>query len=175
MNILKHNYEDVSEGERCKLEEYFKGYDYQGAGYTFIANYIWRNSYNISWEVIGEYLFIAGAGGDEGEPWAIISMPLTKDGRYHRDSLRDAILEVKSRFDRQGLLFSIELIPEHMIGFLEDAFPGEMEFVDNINEAEYVYLKDKLITLSGRALHKKKNHLNYFLKNYQYEARNLRG
>ena len=36
---------------------------------------------------------------------------------------------------------------------------------------EYVYLKDKLINLSGRALHKKKNHMNYFLKNFEYEVK----
>lgn len=60
-----------------------------------------------------------------------------------------------------------------MVQFLESAFPGEMIFEHDRDSDEYVYRKDKMITLSGRALHKKKNHLNYFLKNYQYETKPL--
>ena len=60
-----------------------------------------------------------------------------------------------------------------MVQFVESAFPGEMIFEHDRDSDEYVYRKDKMITLSGRALHKKKNHLNYFLKNYQYETKPL--
>ena len=49
----------------------------------------------------------------------------------------------------------------------------EFEFVPNRNAADYVYEVEKMITHSGKKLHSKKNHLNYFLKNYNFEYRTL--
>lgn len=175
MNIFSRNFDVVTEEDEKVMEEYFHGFDYRGAGYTFLANYIWRTTQCLCWEVIDGYLCIAGADCIVGEPSAIVSMPLTKDGTYDPKKLRSAVLEMKRRFDERKIPFRMILVPGHMRKFLEEAFPGQVEFTHNRNADEYVYLKEKLITLSGRALHKKKNHLNYFLKTYSYEARPLKG
>ena len=170
MDIFRHCFEKLTEDDIKTLKEYFDGYDYRGAGYTFLANYIWRTSYCLCWERMNDYLSIAGADCMTREPNAIVSMPLTRDGTYERDKLRAVILESKKRFDERGVEFSVELIPKHMVHFLEEAFPGEMVFTHDRDDDEYVYEKEKLINLPGRALHKKKNHLNYFLKTFKYEA-----
>ncbi|MCI5687128.1 MAG: phosphatidylglycerol lysyltransferase domain-containing protein [Emergencia sp.] len=171
MNIFKHCFEDMTEEEIKTLKEYFTGFDYRGAGYTFLANYIWRNTHCLCWEVIDDYLFLAGADCMIGEPSAVISMPMTKNGIYEPEKLRAAVNEARSRFAKRKIPFSIILVPGHMRQYLEEAFPGEMSFEHDRDSDEYIYLKEKLITLSGRALHKKKNHLNYFLKTYSYEVR----
>ena len=173
MNIFKHCFEELTEEDVKVLKEYFNGYDYEGASYTFLANYIWRTTYCLCWEIIDDYLIMAGADCMTGEPTAIISMPLTKDGWYDPKKLRKAILEAKRRFDERKIPFSIELVPESMVHFISEAFPGEIEFSHDRDNDEYVYLKDKLINLSGRALHKKKNHLNYFKKTYEYDVRRI--
>ena len=41
------------------------------------------------------------------------------------------------------------------------------------DNSDYVYSTLDLIQLSGRKYHRKKNHLNRFLKNYQFEYRDL--
>lgn len=173
MIILKNDFEDLTQENRELLQEYFHGFDYQAAGYTLLANYIWRNTHCVCWEEIGDYLCIAGADCIKENARAIISMPLTRDGWYDPAKLRETILAVKERFDQRKIPFSIELIPGHMVHFLEEAFPGELRIEHDRDDDEYVYLKDKLITLSGRALHKKKNHLNSFLKEYEYEYREI--
>ena len=96
---------------------------------------------------------------------------MTRDGKYDTKVLRGAMLKAKARFDERKIPFKMETIPGHMVHILEEAFPGEMEFTHERNDDEYVYEKDKLITLSGRALHKKKNHLNYFQKTYDFEVK----
>ncbi len=174
MNIFSQNFDEITDEDRKTLEEYFCGFDYRGAGYTFMANYIWRNTQCLCWEVIDGYMCIAGADCIIGEPSAIMSMPLTKDGSYDPERLRSAILEAKRRFTERKIPFRMVLVPSHMRRFLEEAFPGQVEFTHKRNADEYVYLKDKLINLSGRALHKKKNHLNYFLKTYEYQGRPLK-
>ena len=172
MNIFKHSFEDMTKEDAELLGEYFDGFDYRGAGYTLLSNYIWRNTHCLCWEVIGDYLCLAGADCMiADQPSAIISMPMSKTGDYDPVHLRETVMEAKERFEARKIPFSVELIPGHMVPFLEAAFPGQMTFVHDRDSDEYVYLKDKLITLSGRALHKKKNHMNYFLKNYTYEVK----
>jgi len=171
MNIFKHSFENLTEEDKKTLKEYFAGFDYRGAGYTFLANYIWRNTHCLCWEVIGDYLCLAGADCMISEPSAIISMPMTKDGCYDPVSLRKTILEARRRFLDRKIPFSIELVPGHMVEYLKAAFPEGVVCEHDRDSDEYVYLKEKLINLSGRALHKKKNHLNFFLKNYAYETR----
>lgn len=171
MNILTHSFQNLTEEEAEILKEYFDGFSYRGAGYTLLANYIWRETHCLCWEIIDDYLFIAGADCMISEkPNAIISMPMTKNGTYDPEKLRAAITEVRGRFAKRKIPFTVELVPAHMVKYLEEAFPGEMEFFHDRDADEYVYLKEKLITLSGRALHKKKNHMNFFLKNYTYKV-----
>ena len=47
---------------------------------------------------------------------------------------------------------------------LAKAFP-EMEFIEDRDNWDYVYLREKLASLSGRKYHGKKNHYNAFKKN----------
>ncbi len=173
MNIFSRCLDDLTEEDKRILHEYFHGFDYRGAGYTLLSNYIWRNTHCLCWEVIGDYLCIAGADCMISDPNAIISMPLTRNGTYEPEKLRATILEAKRRFDERKIPFSVELVPGHMVPFLEAAFPGELIFTHDRDSDEYVYRRDKLISLSGRALHKKKNHMNYFLKTYAYESRKI--
>lgn len=170
MNIFKKQMDNLTAEDRQLLGEYFSGYDYRGAAFTFPANYIWRKTHCLCWEVIGEYMCMAGADCMIGEPNAIISMPMTRNGHYDPAKLRETVLEARERFRVRKIPFSIELIPGHMVPILEEAFPGELEFEHDRDFDEYVYLKEKLINLSGRALHKKKNHFNYFKKNFSYET-----
>ncbi|MDY6037504.1 MAG: phosphatidylglycerol lysyltransferase domain-containing protein [Eubacterium sp.] len=171
MSIFSHTFEAPEDGDKAILLKYFDGYNYRGASYTYIANYIWRRSYCLCWEIIEGYLCMAGGNcaGDGSD--SVISMPLTAVGSYDIDNLRKAILECKKRFDARNINFEIIAIPEHMVKFLEEAFGDKIEVFADRDADEYVYLKDKLISLSGRALHKKKNHMNYFLKNFEYEVR----
>ena len=159
--------------DRALLEEYFHGYDYRGAGYTFLANYIWRKSYCPCWERIGEYLLLAGINclGESRE--AYLAFPLTRNGQYDAAKVREAMLIARRRFREQGIELSMVGIPAHLLPVMREAFPTEMEFEHGRDYDEYVYEKEKLIYLPGRALHKKKNHLNYFYRTYRYEARPL--
>ena len=172
MSVFANELKNVTEDQAEVLKEYFEGYDYRGAGYTYIANYIWRTSYCVSWEIIEGYLCLAGTNCSAEDGNAFMAMPLTKTG-YEPESLRKAIEICMERFREAGKPFILTSIPGHLVEVIKAAFDGEVEFVHEEDYDEYVYLKEKLIELSGRALHKKKNHLNYFLRNYEYEAKTI--
>ncbi len=171
--ILSNHIGKNPRGERQAMREYFDGFEYNTAGYTYVSNYIWRTTYNLMWEIIDDYLFIGSQYEENGKTNFVVAMPLTRDGGYNTDKLKNAIGEVCKRCSMIGVEFRIILIPKHMLTFLEEAFGDDLVITHERDEDEYVYLKEKLINLPGRALHRKKNHLNFFLRNYKYEARKI--
>jgi hypothetical protein len=51
--------------------------------------------------------------------------------------------------------------------------PGKYAVVSDRENSDYVYLAKDLINLSGNKYHRKKNHLNQFIKNYAFEYHSL--
>lgn len=52
---------------------------------------------------------------------------------------------------------------------LSSLFPNKFEFIPDRNTFDYIYETKRMIDLSGKDLHAKRNHYNYFVKNYNYE------
>lgn len=156
--------------ERPILEEYLRGFEYGTSGLSFTSLFMWRNINNFSWQMIGDYLCVAGLSHletDREEPF--LFPPLTNTGSYEPAALNKTIKEAKKIFESKGYSFSIRLMPFHMMDILEEACPGELRFFDDRPNYDYLYRKQDLIDLKGREYHSKKNHLNYFLNHYQYE------
>lgn len=156
--------------ERPILEEYLNGFEYGTSGLSFTSLYMWRNINNFSWQIIGDYMCIAGLSHlelDKKEPF--LFPPLTRTGTYDPKSLNETIKEARRIFESKGYVFSIRLAPFHMLDILEKACPGEFRFFDDRPNYDYVYRTQDLIELKGREYHSKKNHLNYFLNHYKYE------
>lgn len=167
--IFKNDFNNLTEDDIKLLNSYFDGYDYQSSGHTFKANYIWRDTHKLSWEVIGEYLFIAGLGNvDIDEDEYFMSFPLTKNGNYESNEVRRTIELARERFREKRKRFEMGLVPETLVPVLKDAFGDEVDVQHERDDDDYVYLKEDLVTLGGRKLHNKKNHLNYFLRNYDF-------
>ena len=60
------------------------------------------------------------------------------------------------------------LMDEKQSQELETIFPDEFEIYSDENNADYVYLVEDLINLKGNKFQQKRNHLNAFLKLYDY-------
>ena len=153
------------------LEEYLNGYEYKTSGLSFSAQYMWRDINIFSWDIIGDYMCISGISHLELEDGIILPFmfpPLTRTGEYDKDSLRETIFRAKDHFEKKGQPFSLRLVPFHLMEIIKEACP-EMVFRDDRPNYDYIYLTQDLIDLRGRAYHSKKNHLNYFLRTYDYE------
>lgn len=84
--------------------------------------------------------------------------------------------EIAGRFFHEKLHKKLILfgVDEHSLGML-DLPADRYEVTQERNYFDYVYDAEKLRTLSGKKYHKKKNHINAFLKEYEgrYKARML--
>ena len=169
--IFENTFDNLTPEETELLNSYFDGYDYESSGHTLIANYIWRNTHHISWQIIGDYLCIGALGelDPEEDKQYFMSFPLTRTGTYDPDSLKETLLTAQKMFRRQGQNLNMSLIPQSLVHYLTEIFPEESLYIEHArDEDDYIYLREDLVKLSGRKLHQKKNHLNYFLKNYAF-------
>ena len=76
--IFERSFDNLTSEDVALLNEYFCGYNYQSSAHTFLASYIWRNTHHLSWQIIGEYLCLAGRGDMEDEQVYFMSFPLTR-------------------------------------------------------------------------------------------------
>jgi hypothetical protein len=116
--------------------------------------FIWQNYYNFSWTRAGDSLCVK-AEPRGGRPFCLppLGDPRSLDAW---DFLAGSLGEP---------LFS--RVPESSKDFIAEHRPGWLIVPDRDND-DYVYLNNKLITLSGRIMHQKKNHYNYFRQNYPH-------
>ena len=161
----------ISIDNREILEKYLNGYEYKTSGLSFSAQYMWRDINKFSWDMMGEYMCISGISHlelEEGIELPFMFPPLTADGEYNKDALRETIYKSREYFEKKGHPFSLRLVPFHVMEIIKEAVP-EMHFIDDRPNYDYIYLTQELIDLKGKAFHGKKNHLNYFKKTYEYE------
>jgi hypothetical protein len=125
--------------------------------------------------MFGEHLCIAAADNlDADMGKSFLFPPLTNKREYNPAALRESVLEAKEYFESQGQKFVMMLVPSQMRDIFEEAFPNkELHFEADRPNYDYVYDTKELIELSGKKFHGKRNHLNYFLNNYEYEYREI--
>lgn len=155
-------------------KEFLKGYlnslEYRTSDFSFTSLYMWRNINRFSYQVIGDYLCIAGISHLElDEEKFFLFPPLTKTGHYESKKLKETILEAKEIFQSKGQTFNLRLVPSHMLKIIEGAFPTSLTLQEDRPNYDYVYLKEDLINLRGRKYSAKRNHLNHFKGHYKYE------
>ena len=156
--------------DREYLESFFHGFDYRTSGLSYTSVFMWREINAISWKQIGDYLCMTAADNlDPALDDTFMFPPLTRTGGYDPESLRRTIFEAKDAFEEKGLPFTMKLIPFHMLEIFSEAIPGKLNFEADRANFDYVYDTKDLIELKGRDYHSKKNHLNFFLANYEYE------
>ena len=162
---------EITIENRPVLEEYLQGFEYKTSGLSFSALYMWRDSNQFNWELIGDYMCVCGVSHlelEEGIELPFMFPPLTKTGSYEKESLRETIFKAKDIFEEQGYPFSLRLVPAHLREIISEAVP-ELVWEDDRPNYDYIYRTEDLINLSGRKYHTKKNHLNYFKKTFQYQ------
>ncbi|MBQ6360396.1 MAG: DUF2156 domain-containing protein [Lachnospiraceae bacterium] len=103
-----------------------------------------------------------------------------KDGYFStvpicdEETLPEAFAELEREYAEVGAPFRVCWVDEEALEILK--LPPEKYSVTEIpDQADYLYDAEKLRTLAGKKYHKKKNHLNAFLKEYEgrWEYRRL--
>lgn len=148
---------------KSELEQYINRYEHGTSGLSFSSLYIWRKTNDFSYEIINDFLCVAGQAnfeGFEGEPFVFPLLPL--NGICSAEAMKKALKRIIERFRELGKPFVIRLIPESMLKFYRQIMPGKLLFLRDRANDDYVYRVEDLANLRGRRFHGKKNHVNRF-------------
>ena len=145
-------------GDKDLFDRFFKNGHYMGSESCFANSYAWQDSYNIEFDVIDGFLCIKGCHNGKG----YFLMP------YGEGDKRAVIEKLSAMAKRAGQPFVLKQLSKENTLLLENMFPGRFEFLLNRNASDYIYKTENLISLSGKKLHAKRNHVNKFKKTYNY-------
>jgi hypothetical protein len=132
-----------------------------------LDSFIWRDYYQVKYTVSDEkaVLFLMEK---DGEPFTAMPICREEDLSYYFNQLVEYFNEVLKK------PLKIFLADEEAINYLK-LDPDKFLVKEEEDLKDYLYDAEALRTLAGKKLHKKKNHLNSFLKQYEgrYEYRSL--
>ncbi|AEE96686.1 DUF2156 domain-containing protein [Mahella australiensis] len=143
------------------FDKYFIKFPLEISEYTFTNMYMWDHYYNSKYAVVDDYLCIIAYI----EKQYVLLPPVgPKD-----DSLKNVLDAMMNLFQNEGWPFAMCRVPEFMAMQIKQWYPSLNVEMD-LDNSDYVYRTKDLIELAGRKYHAKKNFLNRFVKenNFQY-------
>ncbi|TKJ36603.1 hypothetical protein CEE36_11425 [candidate division TA06 bacterium B3_TA06] len=125
----------------------------------FANLYNWRHHYSVQWCMYeGTLLLLAKSAEGEFYAFPPVAQQSRADAvRMLLTWLRDECKSTNPRIERAD-----RRLVEELEGSPDFSIEPQREHHD------YIYLREDLVNLSGRKFHSKKNHLNAFMKNYQF-------
>ena len=129
------------------------------ADFNFGNIYIWDKRYR---QLIGRF-------GDRmltklryaGQPFFVFPIG--------RGPLRPAVEALREYAARKGYPFCLRGLTEKNRAELEAEYPGRFVYEEDADNADYLYLAEKLASYAGKSLHAKKNHCNRFEAEHRWD------
>jgi hypothetical protein len=127
---------------------------------NFTNLFIWRSYYRAGWaEYAGCLCLIASPEGEE--PFGLPPV----GGGDRLAALDFTLAELAGR----TAVPVCRRVPEGLVRQIRESGLAYAVVPDRDND-DYIYLVSQLATLSGRRMHQKKNHYNYFVAHHQFEC-----
>ena len=140
-------------------KEWFDGlavqYGYGTLEYNFTTAFIWRKIFNTKVCQVDGCLVCMS---DTKKPSFLYPC-----GNGDKKSVIDKIISYCA--DRK-IAIVFHSVSEKARKELEDMYPGKFEFTEDRDAGDYIYETQSLMTLSGKKLSAKRNHINRFEENY---------
>lgn len=154
-------FKEVTLAQKPLFEAYISASHQRGSECAFSNLFIWRDCYHIYWCQAYDFLLLKVKRNN-------VDFYIQPFGGRDEDLpklMKDLVAE------HGGQPFAMHGIYDFTKERFEKMLPG-LTYEDDRDNWDYVYLREKLATLSGRKLHGQKNHYNAFAKahpGYTYE------
>ena len=149
-------FKNITIDDKEIIESYYKRENYFMCDYCFVDLVIWAKYYHTQYCENDGFLYVMFAMED-----GVSFLPPIGDG-----DISKAVGEIIRYCENIKCEPVIGCIPEPIKKRIEEAMPGVFNFEMLESNRDYIYDAKSLIELSGKKFHKKKNHVNRFLKEY---------
>lgn len=147
--------EDKQAVEACAAK-----YNYHLCEHCFVDLFIWRGHYNTQICFLDGFLLVKMNTMDTGEERYLAPIG--------EGDLKAALKAMEEDAADRGVRFVMVSVADPMIDRIEAVCPGRYDFLhENEDGDDYIYLAEKLRTLSGKKLQTKRNLVNRFLAAYE--------
>ncbi len=136
----------------------------ENSTYNFTNMFMWSGTDSITYAETEGCLAIFFQNGRQP---VSVSYPVGGGDR------REAIRRLSGYISDLGLRPVFRNLSAPMVEELQSLFPDSFVYVEDRAAADYIYETEKLISLSGKKLHAKRNHYNYFKNTYPYTYKSL--
>ncbi len=143
--------------DKATVEKYFKVENHFLCEYSFTDLFIWSSHYNTQMAIKNDFLYVK-SGNNEMDYYMV------PEGFGDFKEAMNVLIDFANNSGKKWCLVSIYEKAKEKI---EQCFGDMFVFEENRDNADYIYLAEKLANLSGRKMHKKKNHVNKFMKEYE--------
>lgn len=143
--------------DKALVESYYSRENHFLCEYCFTDLFIWGKRYNT--QICEHNGFLYAKMNEESYEFF---MPPEGDG-----DIKQAVEELFEYTKERGIPLIFKAVYDQMKEKLEAAYPNKFIFEESRDNMDYIYQAEKLINLSGKKLHKKKNHYNRFMKDYE--------
>ena len=151
-------FKDIDMESRELLNPYFDLVDYEACEYCFNTLYMWQHLYKTGYYIGDGFAVIVAEY--EGHTFSIL--PLAKN-----EDMPKVIEFVINYFEKEQKKIYFRGITKEVVEFLKENYPGKFDYVEERDLFDYVYDGESMRTLKGRKNVKKRNHINFFLKEYE--------
>ncbi|OFY39422.1 MAG: hypothetical protein A2X18_04830 [Bacteroidetes bacterium GWF2_40_14] len=154
-------FKQIELSDKAWIDELLKFSDYRGAEYCFTNLFIWDSIYKSRIARYKDFLFLISGEGDN-------TRYLYPAGKGDK---REAIEWLIRDSEERKVKFVMIGVTPAAINEISELLPGKFEFVPVRDSFDYIYEREKLVTLSGKKLQPKRNHINKFkeLNDWTYE------
>lgn len=148
------------------LDKYLRKHKFTTCEYSFTTLLAWRKAYDIQYTIFDDVLIIKKKDREENY---YFMQPIG----YDKNDLKEIIQEVKEYKKENNMKYLFRDVENSFLEDLVDIYGSLAHVEEDMDNFDYIYSKENLANLSGRNLHGKKNHYNYFIKNYNYSVKDL--
>ncbi len=148
-------FEPITLDKQKEYSEYFSMCSQKTSDYSFVNLWGWAEQYGLTWAWSDKLVWIKQAVPEELY-WAPVGLWQGADWRR----CFDEHFTTKTLFSR---------IPEILLQIWKDTVNHLITIEESRGDWDYLYSVRDLIELKGKRFHKKKNLLNQFKKNYDFE------
>lgn len=152
-------YNNIKLEDRDRINEILSADPQIGSEYCFGNIYMWGEAYNAK---IGFYKdFFMLKMKEDDKPY--YSFPVG-DG-----NLKECLDEIKTEAKTKGHGVSFYNVSKKNLEKLDNLTECNYKITKNDGQGDYIYLVSDLINLKGKKYKSKRNHISYFLKNYDFK------
>ncbi len=138
---------------------------------TFTNLFMWQCNYGliVSYlEKLNYWILFAKPPHPKWKPFFLPPVGDWKDS----SALKEVYLLMKETAAAENFEFQLRRVPHLLVSEIQQIDPGLSAKLEK-NTLDYLYTSNDLINLAGRKYHSKRNHLNKFLRQYNWEYQRM--